>query len=72
MKKKIVVLPGDGIGKEVTTEGRKALKTIAENFEHEFLFEEAIIGHEAIEQTGSALPVWPDRDCRKQGWLLCD
>ncbi len=26
MNKKIVILPGDGIGKEVTTEGKKVLE----------------------------------------------
>ena len=56
MKKKIVVLPGDGIGKEVTAEGRRVLEKIAEIFGHEFLFEEALIGHDAIEATGNPLP----------------
>jgi 3-isopropylmalate dehydrogenase len=56
MKKKIVILPGDGIGKEVTTEGKKVLQKIAELFEHEFQFEEASIGHDAIEATGNPLP----------------
>ena len=56
MKKRITILPGDGIGKEVTTEGRGVLELIAESFGHEFIFDEAEIGHEAIEKTGSALP----------------
>src|SRR5688572_18117277 len=56
MNKKITILPGDGIGKEVTTEGKKVLQKIAEQFDHTFEFTEAIIGHEAIEKTGSALP----------------
>ncbi|HTH54617.1 MAG TPA: 3-isopropylmalate dehydrogenase [Cyclobacteriaceae bacterium] len=56
MKKKIVILPGDGIGKEVTAEGKKVLEGIAEKFGHDFVFDQAIIGHEAIESTGSALP----------------
>ncbi len=56
MKKKITILPGDGIGKEVTTEGKKVLQHIAEHFGHTFSFEEALIGHDAIEQTGTALP----------------
>ena len=56
MKKKIVVLPGDGIGKEVTAEGRRVLEKIAEIFGHEFQFEEALIGHAAIEATGEPLP----------------
>lgn len=56
MNKKIVILPGDGIGKEVTTEGRKVLEKVGEIFGHEFVFETAQIGHEAIEATGNPLP----------------
>ena len=56
MKKKIIILPGDGIGKEVTTEGKRVLVKIAEIFGHEFEFDEALIGHEAIEATGNPLP----------------
>lgn len=56
MKKKIIILPGDGIGKEVTAEGKKVLETIALLFNHEFEFDSATIGHDAIEATGSALP----------------
>ncbi len=56
MKKKIVILPGDGIGKEVTAEGKRVLDKIASVFNHQFEYEEATIGHEAIEKTGTALP----------------
>jgi 3-isopropylmalate dehydrogenase len=56
MDKKVVILPGDGIGKEVTAEGRKVLEAVAERFGHRFRFEEAVIGHEAIETTGTPLP----------------
>src|SRR5258708_8053181 len=56
MRKRIVILPGDGIGKEVTAEGKKVLETIASLFDHEFEFDEATIGHDAIEATGTALP----------------
>lgn len=56
MNKKIVILPGDGIGKEVTTEGKKVLEKIAELFDHRFEFDSAIIGHDAIEATGNPLP----------------
>ncbi len=56
MKKKIVILPGDGIGKEVTTEGKRVLDKIALLFNHQFEYDEAIIGHGAIEATGNPLP----------------
>lgn len=56
MKKKITILPGDGIGKEVTACGKKVLEQIAECFGHEFIFDYALIGHDAIEATGDPLP----------------
>ncbi|HOO08303.1 MAG TPA: 3-isopropylmalate dehydrogenase [Cyclobacteriaceae bacterium] len=56
MKKSIAILPGDGIGKEVTAQGRKILEKVAGEFGHQFSFTEGLIGHEAIEKTGNALP----------------
>jgi 3-isopropylmalate dehydrogenase len=56
VKKKIVILPGDGIGKEVTTEGKRVLEKIAFLYGHEFEFDRAEIGHDAIEATGNPLP----------------
>ncbi|CAG5011692.1 3-isopropylmalate dehydrogenase [Dyadobacter sp. CECT 9275] len=56
MKKHILVVPGDGIGQEVTAVGKKVLEKIAEKFGHEFTYDEALIGHVAIEATGNPLP----------------
>lgn len=56
MKKNILIIPGDGIGQEVTTWGKKVLEKIGENYGHEFSFDEAIMGHTAIEATGNPLP----------------
>lgn len=56
MQKKILILPGDGIGQEVTKEGKKILSAIAKNFGHTFDFDYATIGHQAIEATGHPLP----------------
>ncbi len=56
MKKHIVVIAGDGIGQEVTAVGKQVLERIAEKFNHEFTYETALIGHEAIEATGNPLP----------------
>lgn len=56
MKKNILVIPGDGIGPEVTAWGKAALIQIAQAFGHEFNFEEALMGHVAIEATGNPLP----------------
>ncbi|MCU0339723.1 MAG: 3-isopropylmalate dehydrogenase [Spirosomaceae bacterium] len=56
MKKHILVVPGDGIGQEVTAVGKQILERIAQKFGHEFTYDEALIGHVAIEATGNPLP----------------
>lgn len=56
MKKKILVIPGDGIGLEVTDCGKAVLAQIAANNGYEFQFDEALMGHAAIEATGDPLP----------------
>ena len=55
-KKHILIVPGDGIGQEVTLAGKKVLEKIADRFNHEFTYDEALIGHVAIEATGNPLP----------------
>ena len=56
MRKHIVVIAGDGIGQEVTAVGKQVLEAIAKKYNHEFTFDSALIGHAAIEATGSPLP----------------
>lgn len=56
MNKTILVIPGDGIGPEVTKWGKSVLEQIAGSFGHTFTFDEALMGHAAIEATGSPLP----------------
>ncbi|MFM7222013.1 MAG: 3-isopropylmalate dehydrogenase [Bacteroidota bacterium] len=56
MEKKILIVPGDGIGQEVTAVGKRVLDRIAETFGHVFTYDEALIGHVAIEATGNPLP----------------
>jgi 3-isopropylmalate dehydrogenase len=55
-KKHILIVPGDGIGQEVTAVGKKVLEKIAARFNHDFTYDEALIGHVAIEATGDPLP----------------
>jgi 3-isopropylmalate dehydrogenase len=56
MKKKITVIPGDGIGPEVTQQSIRVLDAIAERFGHEFEYTECLMGAIAIDKTGSPLP----------------
>src|SRR3546814_2492634 len=54
--KQILVVPGDGIGQEVTAVGKRVLDKIALKFGHTFTYDEALVGHVAIEATGNPLP----------------
>ncbi|MBR0619059.1 3-isopropylmalate dehydrogenase, partial [Bacillus pumilus] len=56
MKKKIALLPGDGIGPEVVTSAVAVLKETAAQFQHEFEFEKALIGGIAIDEKNNPLP----------------
>ncbi|MFV5696432.1 3-isopropylmalate dehydrogenase [Flavobacterium sp. LB3P122] len=56
MNLKIAVLPGDGIGPEVTLQAKKALYAIGVVYDHEFIFEDALIGAVGIDKTGKPLP----------------
>ncbi len=53
---RITVLPGDGIGPEVTAEAVRVLQTIAGIQGYKFEFEEHLIGGNAIKELGSPLP----------------
>jgi len=55
MEASIVVLPGDGIGPEVTAEAVRVLESIARRFGHRFRFEERLMGGCSIDRHGTAL-----------------
>src|SRR5947207_11725177 len=56
MNLNIVVLPGDGVGPEVTEQAVRVLREIAGTHGHNFYFEEHPAGGEAIARTGSPMP----------------
>ena len=63
MRGLITLLPGDGIGPEVTAAAREVLEAVARRFGHRFEFREAAIGGCAIDATGVPLPPETLRDC---------
>src|SRR5215468_8393397 len=65
MKKTIVLLPGDGIGPEVTRAAAIVLREAAHEFNHQFEFQECAIGGGAIDSVGSPLPNATLDACRK-------
>src|SRR5271156_4078024 len=56
MKLNILILPGDGIGTEVTHEAVKVLRKVASKFHHEPVLTDGLIGGIAIHKTGGPLP----------------
>lgn len=70
MKLNIAVLPGDGIGPEVTAEAVKVLKAIAMVFEHTFNFNYGLIGASAIDKNKIPLPEETIELCKKSDAVL--
>jgi 3-isopropylmalate dehydrogenase len=70
MKYTIAVIPGDGIGPEVTTQAKKALDAIATVYEHTFIYKEASMGACAIDATGNPLPDETIKICEKSDAIL--
>lgn len=70
MNLKIALLPGDGIGPEVTQQAVKVLDAIAEKYEHTFDYKRASVGAIAIDETGDPLPNETLRICSESNAIL--
>jgi len=66
----ITLLPGDGIGPEVTVAGRKLLEIVASRHGHTFSFSEQLIGGAAIDATGEPLPASTISSCEESAAIL--
>jgi 3-isopropylmalate dehydrogenase len=70
MKYQIAVIPGDGIGPEVTTEALKALHAVGRLFGHEFTCTTVLMGGCAIDACGEPLPEATLKVCRQSDSVL--
>jgi 3-isopropylmalate dehydrogenase len=52
----VLILPGDGIGVEVTREAVRVLERVASKFGHKLIHREGFLGGIAIKKTGSPFP----------------
>ncbi len=66
----ITVLPGDGVGPEVTAEAKRVLEAVARRFGHRFDFREAPIGGAAVGACGDPLPSETLHVCRDSRAVL--
>jgi 3-isopropylmalate dehydrogenase len=70
LKANIVVLPGDGIGPEVTTEAVRVLQSLAKKRGHEFTFVERLMGGCSIDAHGVALTDAVLAECQRSSAVL--
>ncbi|UFU00828.1 3-isopropylmalate dehydrogenase [Radiobacillus kanasensis] len=70
MHKKVVLLPGDGIGLEVIHAAKDVLEAIASQFNHTFEFETHLIGGSAIDTEGTPLPDHTVEACQRADAVL--
>ena len=70
MKAHLVLLPGDGIGPEITEQAKLVLEKVSQKFGHDFDFSSHLIGGIAIDSTGEPLPEDTVAACRSSDAIL--
>lgn len=70
MNMKIAVLPGDGIGPEITEVARAVVQVVADKFNHEVTFKYGVCGAEAIDQLGNPYPEETHQLCQTSDAVL--
>ena len=66
----ICVLPGDGIGPEVTAQAVRVLQTVCQRSSIALICKQALIGGAAIDVTGQPLPEQTIADCKSSDAVL--
>jgi 3-isopropylmalate dehydrogenase len=67
---RITLLPGDGIGPEIMSVAVRVLKTVGDQFDLKFDFQEALIGGAAIDAKGEPLPDETLETCKTSDSVL--
>ncbi|MDH3362960.1 MAG: 3-isopropylmalate dehydrogenase [Gammaproteobacteria bacterium] len=70
MEAVITVLPGDGIGPDVTLCARRVLETVGDAFGHGFEFRQELVGGAAIDACGDPLPPATIGSCEASDAIL--
>ena len=70
MKLRIAVLPGDGIGPEISEQGVAVMNAVCEKFGHTVTYEYAICGADAIDKVGDPFPEETFQTCMRADAVL--
>lgn len=70
MNLKIAVLPGDGIGPEISRQGVDVMTAVCEKFGHNVSYEYAICGADAIDKVGDPFPEETFKTCMNADAVL--
>ncbi|MCL3778959.1 3-isopropylmalate dehydrogenase [Prolixibacteraceae bacterium JC049] len=70
MNLNIAVLPGDGIGPEITEQALKVTQAVADKMGHTLTYEHAIVGATAIDEVGDPYPEATHELCMKSDAVL--
>jgi len=70
MDGRVCVLPGDGIGPEITAQALKVLRSLERRFGHRFHCQEHLIGGAAVEATRTPLPEETIAACKEADAVL--
>lgn len=70
MKLKIAVLPGDGIGPEISEQGVAVMSAVCKKFGHEVHYEYALCGADAIDKVGDPFPEETFQTCMRADAVL--
>lgn len=70
MEAVIVLLPGDGIGPDVTACAKQVLQAVAKKYRHRFTFREELMGGAGIDACGDPLPPSTIEGCESSDAVL--
>ena len=70
MRKQVILLPGDGVGREIMEGAKAVLNTIAGEYNHEFNVHEHAIGGDAIDRYDTPLPEQTVKACENADAIL--
>lgn len=70
MEAVVVLLPGDGIGPDVTACAKQVLQAVADKYGHRFTFREELMGGAGIDACGDPLPPLTIKSCESSDAVL--